>query len=347
MRKIMRPSMVFCLALGLTLACPALAHDKDAAKKDMDQLQGSWRVVSSQVGDEKAAEEEVKKRRLTFTGDKLIYEYGNEQKERREGTIKLDSKTGAFDWTVTSGGETLGTMLAIYELKGDDLKIGFGNDRLVQVRPTRWKIGKDDVVWLLVLKRERPDEKASTINEPGWVADASRATLPKRPAAGRLHGRAFAVEMARIAPYSQASGNVGDPPEKQDRVDGAVLTLQQGNDREPTNYYTIFLAVKPGDTVDGKTFVVPAGGLFKQTEKLMDKDGKGWFYPVTGVQANSEEVGQKARSDLLPKVTLRLKFGKRKDGRLPGTIYLCIDDKEKSFVTGTFEAVVEQGNKRN
>ena len=44
---------------------------------------------------------------------------------------------------------------------------------------------------------------------------------------------------------------------------------------------------------------------------------------------------------------MRLKFGKRKDGRLPGTIYLCIDDKEKSFVTGTFEAVVEQGNKRN
>jgi len=47
---------------------------------------------------------------------------------------------------------------------------------------------------------------------------------------------------------------------------------------------------------------------------------------------------------LIPKVTLRLKFGTRKDGRLPGAIYLCIDDKEKNFVAGTFEAMVEQGN---
>ena len=45
-------------------------------------------------------------------------------------------------------------MLAIYEVKGDDLKVGFGNDG--QVRPRRWVIGKDDVVWLLVLKREKP-----------------------------------------------------------------------------------------------------------------------------------------------------------------------------------------------
>ena len=45
-------------------------------------------------------------------------------------------------------------MLAIYELNGDDLKIGFGNDGLVC--PTRFEIGKDDVAWLLVLKRDKP-----------------------------------------------------------------------------------------------------------------------------------------------------------------------------------------------
>src|SRR5712691_9973552 len=67
---------------------------------------------------------------------------------------------------------------------------------------------------------------AGESKEPGWVADASRADFPDRPAAGRLHGKAFAVESARIAPYWQTSG----PPEKQDRVDGAVLTLQRGKD---------------------------------------------------------------------------------------------------------------------
>ena len=37
---------------------------------------------------------------------------------------------------------------------GIELVLPFGNDG--QVRPRRWVIGKDDVVWLLVLKREKP-----------------------------------------------------------------------------------------------------------------------------------------------------------------------------------------------
>ena len=45
-------------------------------------------------------------------------------------------------------------MLAIYELKRDDLKVGFGNDGLF--RPKRMVMGKEDVVWLLVLKRIKP-----------------------------------------------------------------------------------------------------------------------------------------------------------------------------------------------
>jgi len=135
-----------------------LAEDNahlDAAKQDIDQLQGHWRVASSQVGDEIALQDEFKKRKVTVKGNLLIYEHGNEQKEKKEGTIKLDPKTKAFDWTLTYP-EAAGTMLAIYELEGDDLKIGFGNDSQVQVRPTRFVIGKEDVVWLLVLKRHKP-----------------------------------------------------------------------------------------------------------------------------------------------------------------------------------------------
>jgi uncharacterized protein (TIGR03067 family) len=123
----------------------------DAARHDIDRLQGTWRIVSSQVADEKAAADEVARRKVTVKGDRLIYEHGNEQNEKKVGTIKLDPKTKAMDWILTSHGAT---MLAIYELKGDDLKIGFGNDGPGgQMRPKRWEIGKEDVVWLLVLKR--------------------------------------------------------------------------------------------------------------------------------------------------------------------------------------------------
>jgi uncharacterized protein (TIGR03067 family) len=151
MRKILDLPLVSFLALSLTVAVYTTANaDQDEVKRDMEKLQGTWRVISSQVADEKAAEDEVARRRITVNGDLLIYEHGNEQKEKKEGTIKLDPKTNALDWICTSQGVT---MLGIYELKGDDLKIGFGNDRPVQVRPKRWEIGKEDVVWLLVLKR--------------------------------------------------------------------------------------------------------------------------------------------------------------------------------------------------
>jgi hypothetical protein len=99
-------------------------------------------------------------------------------------------------------------------------------------------------------------------------------------------------------------------------------------------------AEKQGDSVQGKTFVVPLGGLFKQTDKIMAKDEKSWFYPVGGIQINSAEPKQ---AELFPKATMRLELGKREGDRLPGKIYLCVDDPEKTLLAGTFAAVVDEG----
>ena len=38
---------------------------------------------------------------------------------------------------------------------------------------------------------------------------------------------------------------------------------------------------------------------------------------------------------------MRLTFGARHGNTLPGRIYLAVDDPEKSFVAGTFNAVVK------
>jgi hypothetical protein len=38
---------------------------QDRVKSDLEQMQGSWRVVSSQVEDEKASEKEVASRKIT------------------------------------------------------------------------------------------------------------------------------------------------------------------------------------------------------------------------------------------------------------------------------------------
>lgn len=180
-----------------------------------------------------------------------------------------------------------------------------------------------------------------TSPEIAWVADATKAQIPGKPAAGRLDGKPFHVDLAIVKPYWEESGNVGGPPSKADRVNGVMLRLQEGTSNQRPRYFTIFAMAKPGQRVDGKTFTVPLGGLFNQSEKIMDRDGHGWFYPVAGMQIHADRPGGKAHDDLFPRCTMRLVFGKRNGSALPGRIYLTVRDPERSYVAGTFSAVIE------
>jgi uncharacterized protein (TIGR03067 family) len=149
----------------LAFVCMAAGQEKDKTNRDLARLQGTWRVVSSQVRDYKVPEQEVARRKLTVTGNVLIYDYGNEWHERQEGTIKLDPKTKELDWTWTWTWPEYGaTILGIYELKGDDLKIGFGN--IGSARPRRFEMAETDVVWLLVLKREKSLQRDNRLLGP-------------------------------------------------------------------------------------------------------------------------------------------------------------------------------------
>ena len=130
-------------------------------QQDIDHLQGTWLVVSSQTGDEKEPLESLKKQRVIIKGDHLTLALGNERNEKRAGTIKIDPQKKSLDWVIPRAGDA--PMKAIYEWKGDDLKIGFGVDGWL--RPTRFEMGKDQVGWLLVLKRERQVEKPAPLKE--------------------------------------------------------------------------------------------------------------------------------------------------------------------------------------
>src|SRR5204863_7724515 len=136
---------------------------------------GTWLVVWWTTGDKKEPLESLKKHRVTIRGDQLTLELGNERNEKREGTIKIDPQKKSLDWVTPRAGDA--AMQAIYEWKGDDLKIGFGVDGLL--RPTRFEMGQDQVGWLLVLKREREDAKPAPLKEQ---EDAK--PLPKGPAGG-------------------------------------------------------------------------------------------------------------------------------------------------------------------
>ena len=65
------------------------------------------------------------------------------------GIITINPKTKAIDWAMRTGLGAGVTMFGIYELKGDNLRIIFGD-------PGRPKTFDEKDGWLLVLKREKP-----------------------------------------------------------------------------------------------------------------------------------------------------------------------------------------------
>jgi uncharacterized protein (TIGR03067 family) len=328
---------------------PVDSSKGDANRDERKQLDGTW-VVESIVRDPRErGSGEGKNLRINIKGEKVVVKAPSDENPLGGLIIKLDptKKPKSLDYwpDETPFGKSSEDILqeppvlGIYERNGDTLRVCWAPLEN-RKRPTEFasKVGSGHS--LLVLKRILGQPEARS-REASWVADASPAEIPDRPAVGRLHGEPFALGRATAQPNHAESGNVGDPPEKLDKVDGTTLTLQRrGKQPGELGTFTVFAAVKPGETVDGKTFLLPPGGLFNQPGKIPDKDGKGFFYAVAGVQAASKGQDGKPRFDVMPKATLRLVFGKRRGNVLPGKIYLCLDDGDKSFVAGTFEAEI-------
>jgi len=126
----------------------------DTPAPDEPVLQGTWRAVKG-PGSPKT-DERAKNNKFVVKGDKMTMIDSNpDQNNTKEGTVKLDPKTKAFDWTDEKNG-----WIGIYELKGDDFKF-YAVPRIVdpKVKQPKRPMSFDDKgggEQLFVLKREKP-----------------------------------------------------------------------------------------------------------------------------------------------------------------------------------------------
>ncbi len=132
------------LTVVLVVAAPA---PPEKEKKDEDKIQGTWVVVSA----------ELKGAKLEFTGDTvLIYDprMGHDEKAK----IKLDAskKPRTIDITPEKEAGREKTLLGIYELDGDELKLSFAKEE--GERPTEFASKPGSNVSLIVLKREKKEK---------------------------------------------------------------------------------------------------------------------------------------------------------------------------------------------
>ena len=143
-------SLGICVLLGLPLAADA---PPDAAKKELDKLQGAWAMAELEVNGEKVPPEKFQATRLEIKADRYIVNTG---RSTHETTIKIDAtKTPkTIDMTFQDGDNKGDTAEGIYKLEDDKLTIC--RPRLPpRERPTEFVTKPGTDRFIVVWKREK------------------------------------------------------------------------------------------------------------------------------------------------------------------------------------------------
>jgi uncharacterized protein (TIGR03067 family) len=120
----------FSTALLLAVLIPAAALGGQDIEKDLDKLQGTWVLMAMEKNGNAAPEFVLGKLTVTFKGDTMAMDgplltVKGKEAVKPEFTIKLDpsKKPKAIDATPLNGKFEGKTVLGIYQLEGDELKM--------------------------------------------------------------------------------------------------------------------------------------------------------------------------------------------------------------------------------
>ena len=135
------------LAIALVWSAFTSANHKIIAD-DNKMIEGAWVIVEAELGGQKLPDDGVKGTRLILTADK--YEYQNDK-----GDYKLypTEEIKAMDIVGREGPNKGKSLLAIYELEGDRLKICY--DLTGKTRPTKFKTAAGTRQFLVTYQRAK------------------------------------------------------------------------------------------------------------------------------------------------------------------------------------------------
>jgi uncharacterized protein (TIGR03067 family) len=135
------------LAIALVWPAFSLPNHKIIAD-DKKVIEGTWVIVEAELGGQKLPDEGIKGTRLILTADR--YEYQNDMGDYKlypAGAIK------AMDIVGREGPNKGKSLLAIYELEGDQLKICY--DLTGKTRPTKFKTAAGTRQFLVTYQRAK------------------------------------------------------------------------------------------------------------------------------------------------------------------------------------------------
>jgi hypothetical protein len=151
-------------------------------------------------------------------------------------------------------------------------------------------------------KPEKPAAVAPPASDTNWMLSLGTNAIPDSPVAGRIHGQDFVVERATFQNGS--------------------LMLRNGTHGPVEFAAFINFSGAPAEALSGQTINVTTNA---------DKAAKVSF-------RWKDEAGAVQKANFDDSYALRLEFGVLANNRLPGKIYLCAPDEDKSYLLGTFNA---------
>ena len=149
---------------------------------------------------------------------------------------------------------------------------------------------------------EKPAPVAPPANDTNWVLTLDDAVIPEAPVTGRIRGQNFISERAAFQ--------------------GSILTLRSGTRGQMEFGAQINFGGAPAESLAGRTINIDTNADKAARVQLRWKDTAG------AVQKANYDAGY----------AMRLEFGALANNHLPGKIYLCLPDAEKSYLLGTFNA---------
>jgi uncharacterized protein (TIGR03067 family) len=142
---------LWVVALLFTALSGSLARGEGGS--DMTQMEGTWRPETAELAGREYPKKILDSMKLVVKGETYLVEVGG---HTDEGTTKLDpgKSPRAIDIKGVKGPNVGKTFLAIYELKGDDLKVCY--DLSGKSRPTEFSTKPETLLFLVRYRRVKP-----------------------------------------------------------------------------------------------------------------------------------------------------------------------------------------------
>lgn len=183
------------------------------------------------------------------------------------------------------------------------------------------------------------------VSQASWRSDVSSAAIPANPAVGKVHFKPFKPILAKLKTLGENS--VSQHGKVADRSQAYILEFASDKEFFPDLQMQVWFTTDLKRSLSNLTLAMKPYPFGSDGARNQSYGGRksGAMVPrgVTTIFMSYKLPGKDSpkSESFIDKYSIRLEFGKQKGKSLPGKLYLTLPDQSKSYLAGSFTAVIE------